>query len=582
MSRSEQLEIVDPNGFIQFVELDLALGLLNIGAHPDNDVVLDGPGVRPFHALLDFRARPYQVMFLDANGAGETSTVLDQWHSAQVGSYELMLTTADASGPHPIPAQPATTVTPRPPVSLPAVPQKPPGPSLAVSNNSRYTLNLHNSGVLPATFYVTVLDVAPEWVLVEPRQCYLQPDQRTQVTLTLHPELPPGSYTLTWQMVSPEYGDWRQTGQVTLISNAVYQSIEWAELEPRLVRSQLFRRQGRAVLTLTNRNAQPVRYFLWAKDLRGDCTIHFGLTPTARAITSLNAPRNDQCEVLLPPGLPVPIELSIAPAEGGVIGLRTQRYRFVIQGGFSAGGAVDRAFTGTFESRPAINGGWLILLAMVLLVASILIFRNQFGAWIDSWRFGQAEPPGIVVMPTPERIHGFTQEELARYRQGGTGGQVALAPQVLPETYEAIFKEVGKLYNVDWRLLAAFAYRESRLNPSAQGRSGEYGMMQILPSTWNEWAPLVQVSDPWDPYSNVLVGAAYYSYIHGYFSDIGFHDERWAIAAYNLGPERVLQILDHGARWQDIPLPQRQYTADILMGMDEAAQQVARVDAEEN
>ncbi len=583
MPRFDQLEIVDSAGHIQFVDLDPVVGLLNIGAHPDNDITIQGPGVRPFHALLDFRSRPYQILLLDDNGAGERATILDQWHPARVGGFELILAPVDGNGsavamPASVAHPPAVPAPVRPPVANP-VPVQGTQSSTPVAG-SRYALTLNNSGALPATFHVSVLDVAPQWILVEPAQCYLQPNQQTQVTLALHPELPPGGYTFTWQITSPDYSAWQQSGQTTLVSTAAYQSIEWAELDPRMVQSQLFRRSGRAVLALTNRGMQPARYFLWAKDLRGDCVIHFGLPAAAKQLTSLNAPKPDQCEVLLPPGVAIPIEVTISPAEGRIIALRTLRYRFVIQGGFNPGGVVDRAITGTFESRPAINGSWLILLFMAILVTAIFLFRSQIDGWIDSWRFAQAGPPSLVAMPTPERIHGFTAEELARYRQdNGTGGQEISSLKATPDSYEAIFKEIGKRYNVDWRLLAALAYRESRLDPAAVGGSGEYGLMQIMPPTWNEWAPLVEVNDPWDAYSNVLVGAAYYSYIHGYFTDIGFSDERWAIAAYNLGPERVLRILDNGARWGDIPLPQRQYTADILMGIDEAPAQVAQIDA---
>jgi soluble lytic murein transglycosylase-like protein len=102
--------------------------------------------------------------------------------------------------------------------------------------------------------------------------------------------------------------------------------------------------------------------------------------------------------------------------------------------------------------------------------------------------------------------------------------------------------------------------------------------MQIMPGTWNEWAPLVEVDDPWDPYSNVLVGTAYFSYVHGYFSSLGYVDQRWALAAYNWGPERVLQIIDRQGNWQAIPLPQRQYVADILLGIDQAQSRVQAAD----
>ncbi len=455
-------------------------------------------------------------------------------------------------------------------------------PSQPSTADSAYALTINNSGNQAATFMVTVPDVAPEWLIVSPPQCHLQPNEQTQVTIRLHPDLPPALYTVTWLITSPQYTGWQQSGQVTLGATTVIEPIEWAELDPRTVQSRLFRRSGRCVLTLTNRGAQPVQYHLWAKDLRGDCRVYFGLTPEGKQITTLIAEPNDACTVLLPPGVGVPLELTLMPAQGRIIALQAVRFRFVIQGGFSAGD-LDRAVTGTFESRPVINGGILILLSTLLLVLGVIFFHAQIGAWFDQWRFaqGQESLPTYVIGPTPELIYGFSAEELARYglnAPAGTGG-AEQAPRVIPGNYEGIFKEIGRQYNIDWRILAALSYRESKLDARAVGRSGEYGLMQIMPNTWNEWAPLVRVSDPWDGYSNVLVGAAYYSYIHDYFSDLGYSDDRWALAAYNLGPERVLRILDNGARWQDLPLPQRQYVADILLGIDDAPAQVASVDA---
>ena len=53
------------------------------------------------------------------------------------------------------------------------------------------------------------------------------------------------------------------------------------------------------------------------------------------------------------------------------------------------------------------------------------------------------------------------------------------------------------------------SYRESRFNAQAIGQQGEIGLMQIKPSTWQEWSPKLGPIDPYDPYSNVLVGTAY-------------------------------------------------------------------------
>lgn len=131
-------------------------------------------------------------------------------------------------------------------------------------------------------------------------------------------------------------------------------------------------------------------------------------------------------------------------------------------------------------------------------------------------------------------------------------------------TYELMFREIAGEYDLDWRLLALHAYRESRFDHRAVGRDNDMGLMQILPSTWNEFAPRVGVSDPYDPYSNVLVGAAYLAYLRDYFEGQGYPDHYWALVAYNWGPYNLDVFLNGGGEWHQVPAPVHYYALDIL------------------
>ena len=131
-------------------------------------------------------------------------------------------------------------------------------------------------------------------------------------------------------------------------------------------------------------------------------------------------------------------------------------------------------------------------------------------------------------------------------------------------TYRDLFQAVAAEFGLDWRLLAALAYRESRLNPWALGQDNDMGLMQIIPETWAEFAPLFQATDPFDPQDNVRVGAAYLVHVRGLLSDMGYPEWPWALAAYNWGPENVARVLRNGADWNRIPGPQRRYVDDIL------------------
>jgi soluble lytic murein transglycosylase-like protein len=131
-------------------------------------------------------------------------------------------------------------------------------------------------------------------------------------------------------------------------------------------------------------------------------------------------------------------------------------------------------------------------------------------------------------------------------------------------TYEEIFQKIALQYGLDWRILAALAYQESRMNPLAMGRDNDMGLMQILPSTWNEWAPKVGVSDPFDPYSNALVAAAYLAYLRDYCRVRGYGEMHWMLIGYNWGPQNLRQLFESKGGLAEVPEKQRQYASVIM------------------
>lgn len=131
-------------------------------------------------------------------------------------------------------------------------------------------------------------------------------------------------------------------------------------------------------------------------------------------------------------------------------------------------------------------------------------------------------------------------------------------------TYGDLFRSVGEQAGMDWRLLAALAYRESRMDPVALGQDGDMGLMQILPATWDEFAPKVAATSPFDPMENAQVAGVYLAYLQDFLLGLGTNDLRWVLVAYNWGPERVRGLLARGGKWEDVPAPQQRYVADIL------------------
>lgn len=137
-------------------------------------------------------------------------------------------------------------------------------------------------------------------------------------------------------------------------------------------------------------------------------------------------------------------------------------------------------------------------------------------------------------------------------------------PSTSDMTYEQMFRSIGLGYDIDWRMLAAQAYVESSFNPMAQGKRGDLGLMQILPNTWQEWAPRANVQDPFDSYSNVLVAATYIDHLRTILEARGYPDDKWVLTAYNWGPNRVIDFLDGGGTWEALSQQRKRYATDVI------------------
>lgn len=113
-----------------------------------------------------------------------------------------------------------------------------------------------------------------------------------------------------------------------------------------------------------------------------------------------------------------------------------------------------------------------------------------------------------------------------------------------------IFRTFGEQYGVDYLMVAAQGYQESRLNQSARSRAGAIGIMQLLPSTAKD--PNVGIADISTIRPNIHAGVKYLDFIRTrYFSDSEmdrFNQTMFSFAAYNAGPARVRKLRDKAAK----------------------------------
>jgi membrane-bound lytic murein transglycosylase MltF len=106
----------------------------------------------------------------------------------------------------------------------------------------------------------------------------------------------------------------------------------------------------------------------------------------------------------------------------------------------------------------------------------------------------------------------------------------------------ALFRKYGTRYNMDWMLMAAQGYQESRLDQNAKSQVGAIGVMQVMPETGKE----LNVGDIHLVEPNINAGVKFIrTMIDRNFANEPMDDldkVLFAFAAYNAGQGRVRQL----------------------------------------
>ena len=101
--------------------------------------------------------------------------------------------------------------------------------------------------------------------------------------------------------------------------------------------------------------------------------------------------------------------------------------------------------------------------------------------------------------------------------------------------------QIAEQYSIEPSLILAVAQKESHYQPDVNG-SGAIGLMQIIPSCHVERISRLGITDIWDPYSNLQVGADLLAELLTRYKDPGL-----ALMCYNMGEGTALyKYNNHG------------------------------------
>lgn len=405
MAERDKLEIIAPTGAITFYELDGGKGLTNIGRHPENDVVLDGVGIAPFHAVLDHRGKPYQFILLDQNAntsvngqpiQANKSQALHSWNTIEVDGYAIILVhdgAANGIAPPPSDASPpaASVVAATPIPRHERLDTRPPDASdvyielqlsadvltVSVAEEGHLSLDVTNNSELAADFEVTVAGIEREWVAISPPLVNLLPGQSAHLQIEITPPRLPdslaGAHYFAVIVTSPQLpGRHAQCGGVLNVNP--YYEYAVSELAPKSLKMPWWRRRGTLRFSLTNYGNAEDRYQLDAYDDFRQCQFEFQLPDSAERYAR-------RADIVVPPGETRTVDVHVAPYERRLVATRRRFFPVAITTSPLSGAHTPRSVVGKVYGLPLIGPFVLALLAVALLAGGAFISTPRIQAF---------------------------------------------------------------------------------------------------------------------------------------------------------------------------------------------------------
>jgi soluble lytic murein transglycosylase-like protein len=471
-------------------------------------------------------------------------------------------------------------------------------------NRATLVVSLLNNGPEAALFDVNLEGwIHESWLPDGPRKVSVRPGERTAALLTIapprHGSISAGEYLIVIVVRSPQYGRRVTRLRATLVVEP-FCALSVGNLHPASVELGSIQRDVTLSWPITNQGNQPLTLQTHGQSVGPSLHFDFRHPSSPNWIAS-------PAVVDLAPQQTLDLMVRATIQDAPLFALQPLQGALRLFATPTVEAHPPRAADADFVYRPLIKPWHLAVLAtaaalllmttgMIALAARlvlgtvgapsapavaappVVIVLNQQppqspGAEIVAGDEGvrtipadlSAAEPGVpIVQPGQVTRPGEPAPASKASAKPGEPAAFATGGAPAPYTYGEMFQEIALRYDLDWKLLAAQAYVESSFDTLALGNNGDMGLMQVLPATWREWAPVVGASDPFDAYENSLVAAVYLDHVRTLLGARGRPEKEWMLVGYNWGPDRLGDFLEANGTWKDLPPERAEYASQIL------------------
>ncbi len=186
-------------------------------------------------------------------------------------------------------------------------------------------------------------------------------------------------------------------------------------------------------------------------------------------------------------------------------------------------------------------GGWMGGRVLSLVLATAFILAG-------------CTPVDESVVKRGDLTAGEAAERVSEAPEGDPALELDPALKAFIKDHGATVKKQASKYGFDWRLILAMVKQESRFAAEAMSEKGASGLMQLMPTTGEEVAKTLSLSDIEHPENNIKGGVYYLKTLYGLFQGVNEPDRtKLALAAYNAGIGRIYDAQDLAAYLNENP-----------------------------
>ncbi len=369
-------------------ELDFDYPVVNIGCHSENDVVLTGTGILPFHATVHLQEGQFHFVALGGISAIKidgvqlkaTPVKLSPMQRVEIGGYTLAF--QNKGGPKGLHVSvsrsaeagsvltgqsaliPVTSPTGDSPILVNVLSRQ---LEVAVGQTAVYELEIINAGPIVASFSVSTQGLPEAWIKVEPAMVNLYEGQRATVHISVTPPRDPGSkagsHTLQAIVSSSNYASQPVQTQLTL-NILPYYEFTIGNLSPKQQRIYWRKRSGIVKLPISNTGNSEADFNVTAFDDENGCSFDFQV--------SKEVERSRQATINIPAGQSISMPIEVTPLKRPIAALRSKDYHFTATTQIAQQSSLSQTVSGAVTSVPLI-GWWTIVLTLALILIGLFI-----------------------------------------------------------------------------------------------------------------------------------------------------------------------------------------------------------------